>query len=130
VVFLFLRGFYSKDLIIELRLVKGEAGLIYFLEVLGTLFTSWYSFRLMLNLMYGMNKGVRRVRFSRERNILKIAYSRLLVSSVLIGWVLGLLVEQLNRRVHLFRFDKSLARTFVFIAVVRYGLSILYQRKA
>nr|YP_009344606.1 NADH dehydrogenase subunit 5 [Modiolus modiolus]APU51266.1 NADH dehydrogenase subunit 5 [Modiolus modiolus] len=126
----FLSGFYSKDLIIELSLVKGEAGLIYFLEVLGTLFTSWYSFRLMLNLMYGMNKGVSRVSFSSESNILKIAYSSLLVSSVLIGWVLGLLVEQLNSSVHLFSFDKSLASTFVFIAVVSYGLSILYQSKA
>lgn len=83
----------------------------------------------MLNVMYGINKGVRRVRFRRERNILKFAYFRLLVSSVLIGWVLGLLVEQLNRRVHLFRFDKGLARSFVFIAIVRYGLSILYQGK-
>lgn len=36
----FLRGFYSKDLIIEIRFQGGDRLVVYFIVVVGTLFTS------------------------------------------------------------------------------------------
>lgn len=81
----FLRGFYSKDLIIELRFMKGEVFIIYLLEVVGTLFTSWYSLRLRYNVMFGLNKSSVRVKFGEEAADLKASYLFLLLRAVRIG---------------------------------------------
>ncbi|MCJ0352239.1 hypothetical protein JY783_19595, partial [Clostridioides difficile] len=80
----FLSGFYSKDLIIEIRFQGGDRLVVYFILLVGTLFTSWYSFRLRFNLFLGVNKHVGPVLHKRESGAVKFAYSGLLFRSVVI----------------------------------------------
>nr|YP_009681515.1 NADH dehydrogenase subunit 5 [Modiolus nipponicus]QDO71915.1 NADH dehydrogenase subunit 5 [Modiolus nipponicus] len=123
----FLSGFYSKDMIIELSFMVGDNVGVYMLEILGTLFTSWYSLRLMLNLMFGLNKGISRVSFGEENVTLKMAYFSLAVMSVGVGWVVSQVVVSLSNSVHLFLFDKSLAMGFIPLAGLVYWFSLNQQ---
>lgn len=75
--------------------------------------------------MYGMNKGVNRVRFGAERGVIKLAFFGVLVSSVGVGWVLVALAENLNCRIFLLRLDKSVCRAFIFAAWCLYGACVL-----
>nr|YP_010230656.1 NADH dehydrogenase subunit 5 [Bathymodiolus aduloides]QSV10333.1 NADH dehydrogenase subunit 5 [Bathymodiolus aduloides] len=83
----FLSGFYSKDLIIEMSFQGGDSLVIYFMLLVGTLFTSWYSFRLSFNLFLSMNSCVSPVLHSSESGVVKFAYSGLLFSSVVMGYL-------------------------------------------
>lgn len=125
----FLSGFYSKDMIIELGLAGNELFAAYVLLVLGTLFTSLYSLRLVLNVVYGANKRSLRVIFGGERVDLKMSYSILLTRAVCVGWVLSSLDRRLCHSVHLFVFDKRMARFFVVLAAVGYGFTIIIDRQ-
>merc|ERR1712115_637678 len=49
----FLRGFYSKDLIIEIILIKGKNLFLFFIFIFGTILTVMYSCR--LNFLVGLN---------------------------------------------------------------------------
>merc|ERR1712189_18628 len=49
----FLRGFYSKDLIIEIIIIKGKNLIVFILLILGTILTVLYSCR--LNLLISIN---------------------------------------------------------------------------
>ena len=53
----FTRGFFSKDLIIELRLINRDAILIYLLEFIGVIFTSLYRVRIMYVVIFGKGKS-------------------------------------------------------------------------
>merc|ERR1712198_627549 len=49
----FIRGFYSKDLIIEIIIIKGKNLIIFFFLIIGTILTVLYSCR--LNLLISIN---------------------------------------------------------------------------
>merc|ERR1711894_827987 len=49
----FLRGFYSKDLIIEIIIIKGKNLFLFFIFIFGTILTVIYSCR--LNFLVGLN---------------------------------------------------------------------------
>nr|YP_010570475.1 NADH dehydrogenase subunit 5 [Gigantidas vrijenhoeki]UZG65988.1 NADH dehydrogenase subunit 5 [Gigantidas vrijenhoeki] len=116
----FLSGFYSKDLIIEMSFQGGDSLVIYFMLVLGTLFTSWYSLRLMFNLFLGVNKSVSPVFYSAEDSSVKFAYSGLLISSVVMGFLLINLVSDLD-----FLAMVSNVEKFVVMLLVVLALSVI-----
>ena len=49
-------GFFSKDLIVELRLIEREVMLVYLLEFIGVIFTSLYRVRIILSVIFGKRK--------------------------------------------------------------------------
>lgn len=116
----FLRGFYSKDLIIEIRFQGGDRLVIYFILIVGTLFTSWYSLRLIFNLFLSTNKSVSPVIHAEEARSVKFAYRGLLISSVIIGFLLVNLVSDLD-----FTAMVSNAEKFVVILLVVLAISII-----
>lgn len=124
----FLRGFYSKDLIIELRIIKSDAFIVYIIEILGTLFTSWYSLRLSFRVIFGLNSRSISVVFGEEALDLKICYFFLLVGSIIIGWVISGMEESLNIRVQLFNLDKRVARVLFFFALLIYRSVIVIEK--
>lgn len=124
----FLRGFYSKDLIIELRIIKSDAFIVYIIEILGTLFTSWYSLRLSFRVIFGLNSRSISVVFGEEALDLKICYFFLLVGSIIIGWVISRMEESLNIRVQLFNLDKRVARVLFFFALLIYRSVIVIEK--
>nr|YP_010534927.1 NADH dehydrogenase subunit 5 [Modiolus modulaides]UYA96810.1 NADH dehydrogenase subunit 5 [Modiolus modulaides] len=126
----FLSGFYSKDMIIEMSLMGNESVFIYVLVILGTLFTSWYSLRVMLNVLFGVNKVVVKSVFGEESNVLKASYFVLLVSSVMMGWVLSSGVENLGCSVQLTLVDKMMAMSFLFLAAGLFSSSVVYEAKS
>lgn len=116
----FLRGFYSKDLIIEIRFQGGDRLVIYFILIVGTLFTSWYSLRLIFNLFLSRNKSVSPVVHAEEARSVKFAYRGLLISSVIIGFLLVNLVSDLDLTAMVSNVEK-----FVVILLVVLAISII-----
>lgn len=53
----FTRGFFSKDLIIELRLVRRDFMVIYLIEFVGVVFTSLYRLRIIYIVVFGKSKS-------------------------------------------------------------------------
>jgi NADH-ubiquinone oxidoreductase chain 5 len=113
----FLRGFYSKDLIIEIRLQSGDRLVIYFILIVGTLFTSWYSVRLSFNLFFRVNKSVSPVIYRREAFSVKFAYRGLLFSSVVIGFLLVGLFSDLDLTAIVGNIEKFIVMSLVVVAV-------------
>ncbi len=116
----FLRGFYSKDLIIEIRFQGGDRLVIYLILIVGTLFTSWYSLRLIFNLFLSINKSVSPVTHAEEARSVKFAYRGLLIRSVIIGFLLVNLVSDLDLMAMV-----SNAEKFVVILLVVLAISII-----
>nr|QDO71927.1 NADH dehydrogenase subunit 5 [Mytilisepta virgata] len=54
----FMSGFYSKDLVIEMSLMKSMDVWFYLVMLLGVSFTSWYSVRVIMSVVFGLNKCV------------------------------------------------------------------------
>lgn len=113
----FLRGFYSKDLIIEIRLQSGDRLIIYLMLVVGTLFTSWYSVRLSFNLFLSINKSVSPVIYRREATSVKFAYRGLLLSSVVMGFLLVGLFSDLDLIAIVRNVEKFIVMSLVVMAV-------------
>nr|WIW40566.1 NADH dehydrogenase subunit 5 [Bathymodiolus septemdierum] len=113
----FLSGFYSKDLIIEMSLQSGDSLMIYLMLVVGTLFTSWYSVRLSFNLFLSMNKSVSPVIYSSEVTSVKFAYSGLLLSSVVMGFLLVGLFSDLDLIAMVSNVEKFIVMSLVVMAV-------------
>jgi len=113
----FLRGFYSKDLIIEMRFQSGDRLLIYLMLIVGTLFTSWYSVRLRFNLFLGVNKSVRPIIHEKEAVSVKFAYRGLLFSSVVIGFLLVCLCSDLDLTAIVENIEKFIVMSLVIMSV-------------
>nr|YP_010230669.1 NADH dehydrogenase subunit 5 [Bathymodiolus azoricus]QSV10346.1 NADH dehydrogenase subunit 5 [Bathymodiolus azoricus] len=113
----FLSGFYSKDLIIEMSLQGGDSLMIYFMLIVGTLFTSWYSVRLGFNLFLSVNKSVSPVVHESESSSVKFAYGSLLFSSVVMGFLLVGLFSDLDLVAMVSNIEKFIVMSLVVVAV-------------
>lgn len=113
----FLRGFYSKDLIIEISFQGGDRLVVYFALIIGTLFTSWYSLRLSFNLFLSINKRVSPVVHETESRSVKFAYRGLLLSSVVMGFLLVNLVSDLDLVAIVRSVEKFIVLSLVAVAV-------------
>nr|YP_009117165.1 NADH dehydrogenase subunit 5 [Perna perna]AJC00155.1 NADH dehydrogenase subunit 5 [Perna perna] len=84
----FMSGFYSKDLIIELSLMNSDTLIVYLIMMVSVSFTSWYSFRLAVSVIWGLNKSVLKSVVSKESGVLVISYFSLFFCAVFSGWVI------------------------------------------
>ena len=85
----FLSGFYSKDIIIEIIIIKGKNLFIFFILILGTSLTVIYSCR--LNFLVGLNflKSESLFFMSEKSNFILIGIIFLLPFSILGGIVIS-----------------------------------------
>nr|YP_009681475.1 NADH dehydrogenase subunit 5 [Mytilisepta keenae]QDO71854.1 NADH dehydrogenase subunit 5 [Mytilisepta keenae] len=94
----FMSGFISKDLIIELSLMNGMDIWFYFFMLLGIMFTSWYSVRVIMSVVFGLNKCVvSSIKISEPLDVI-FSYFCLYFGAVFSGYLMvekmGILVYQ------------------------------------
>merc|ERR1712131_287472 len=83
----FIRGFYSKDLIIEIIIIKGKNLIIFFFLIIGTILTVLYSFR--LNLLISINfLKIERFYFISENSIFILIRIFILLPFSIIGGII------------------------------------------
>lgn len=116
----FLRGFYSKDLIIELRIMSGDSLVLYFMLFLGTLFTSLYSFRVGMYVLFGERGKVVRTCFLEEDKKVKFSYTSLLISAVTSGYVFSNVNELFVEVICVSLLERVLVFLFIFFCLVGY----------
>lgn len=102
----FIRGFYSKDLIIELRMMDRRMTYgCYILELLGLIFTSFYRARIVFRVMLGSNYfNCRTLRVPEHLNM-QIPFLRLYVGAIFLGVRLGRKIEKFRFVVLLERYE-------------------------
>jgi len=83
----FIRGFYSKDLIIEIIIIKGKNLIIFFFLIIGTILTVLYSCR--LNLLISINfLKIERFYFISENSIFILIRIFILLPFSIIGGII------------------------------------------
>ena len=97
----FLRGFYSKDLIIEIIIIKGKNLFLFFIFIFGTILTVIYSCR--LNFLVGLNflKSESLFFISENSNFILIGIIFLLPFSIIGGIVISWKIINLNKLIFL-----------------------------
>ena len=97
----FLRGFYSKDLIIEIIIIKGKNLFLFIRFIFGTILTVIYSCR--LNFLVGLNflKSESLFFMSEKSNFILIGIIFLLPFSILGGIVISWKIINLNKLIFL-----------------------------
>lgn len=86
----FMRGFFSKDLIIELRI--RENGLNYWcyvVEIVGLFFTSFYGFRIVFGSIFSSNKVNVNLLRSRESDEIRLSFLSLIIGAIIVGNLLS-----------------------------------------
>ena len=119
----FIRGFFSKDLIIELILIQSDTLIFYFIIIVGVSFTSWYIARVFFSVILGCNKRITSITWSKERATLVVSYICLFFCAVFSGWLISI-------KFKLVIFSNFIDR-FLFILVCLipiYGVSTLLFR--
>ena len=97
----FLRGFYSKDLIIEIIIIKGKNLFLFFIFIFGTILTVMYSCR--LNFLVGLNflKSEPLFLISENSNFILIGIIFLLPFSIIGGILISWKIINLNKLIFL-----------------------------
>nr|QKY75026.1 NADH dehydrogenase subunit 5 [Semimytilus algosus] len=84
----FMSGFFSKDLIVEMSLTSGMDVWVYLVMLGGVCFTSWYTLRIIISVVFGCNKSVLGSVDVKECYNVIISYCLLFVCAVFTGVVL------------------------------------------
>lgn len=84
----FLSGFYSKDLIIELGIIRKTNMVLYIVEMVGLRFTSYYRGRILFNSILRKNKFDFGVVIKKERLLIIIPFISLGVGALFIGAII------------------------------------------
>nr|QHO63861.1 NADH dehydrogenase subunit 5 [Geukensia demissa] len=92
----FLSGFYSKHMIIEASFSLNMSLLSYMLVVIGSVFTSWYSFRLFCSVFISLNSIFVGNIWSNEPLVLIVPMSFLFLGAVYSGQILMMKFESLK----------------------------------
>ena len=116
----FIRGFYSKDCIIENGLLCGQSLVFYLILVVGLLRTYYYCIRMAYRVMCGVNKGAISVVKSGESSVVKLSYACLLVSAVLIGYLLVELMDGFSLPLEARLLDKAIVLLLYLVAYFLY----------
>lgn len=125
----FLRGFFSKDLIIELSLWQGDQLLTYVFLIVGTLFTSLYSVRIRIFILFGSG-SLGRLSYSLERNAVKYSYVRLLFIAVMGGFILRNVNEKFSEPLLVSELESVIIFLLVASVFVIYEIALLSLRRA
>jgi len=90
-----MRGFFSKDLMIELSMIDRRVTYgCYLLELLGLIFTSFYRARIVFRVILGSNYvNNRTLRINEHLNI-QTPFLSLYIGAIILGVVLGRKIER------------------------------------
>lgn len=92
----FIRGFYSKDCIVEGGLMCNQSIVFYIILIVGLITTFYYSMRMAYRALCGVNKIAVRAMKAGEQAVVKCSYVRLFIGAVLIGYFLVELIERMS----------------------------------
>ena len=123
----FLRGFFSKDLIIELSLWEGDQLLVYVFLIAGTMFTSLYSVRIRIFILFGRG-NLGRLSYSLERSTVKCSYVRLLFMAVRGGFILSSVNEKFCEPLVVRGLESVIILLLIVIVLVIYEITLLSLR--
>lgn len=121
----FMRGFYSKDCIVERGLLFGEAGVFFVILIVGLVFTFYYSFRIANNALCGLRKSAIRVVKSCEQDVVKVSYIRLFFGALIIGYLLVEIMEGFRVAVEARLEDKIRVMLMGVLSYFRYYIVII-----
>ena len=118
----FIRGFYSKDLIIEIIIIKGKNLIIFFFLIIGTILTVLYSCR--LNLLISINfLKIERFYFISENSIfILIRIFILLPFSIIGGIILSFNIIRSNKIIFIPFWIKIILLILISISILFFFL--------
>ena len=111
----FLRGFYSKDIIIEIVIIKGKRFFLFFLLIIGTRLTVIYSCRLNFLISLNFIKVESFYNISENSNLIIVGIMFLLPLSIIGGLIISWNIIRVNKIIFLPFWIKS----FVLILIAR-----------
>ena len=90
-----MRGFFSKDLMIELSMIDRRVTYgCYLLELLGLIFTSFYRARIVFRVILGSNYVNNRSLRINEHLDIQTPFLSLYIGAIILGVVLGRKIER------------------------------------
>lgn len=116
----FLRGFYSKDMIIEIILIKGKRTFLFFILILGTGLTVIYSCRLnfLISLNFIKIESLYNIRENSNLMILGIIF--LLPLSIIGGLIISWNLIRSNKIIYLPFWIKSFVLVLITLSIYLY----------
>ena len=111
----FLRGFYSKDIIIEIVIIKGKRFFLFFLLIIGTGLTVIYSCRLNFLISLNFIKIESFYNISENSNLIILGIIFLIPLSIIGGLIISWNIIRVNKIIFLPFWIKS----FVLILIIR-----------
>lgn len=103
----FIRGFYSKDLVIELRIIDRSLTYgCYLLELIGLVFTSFYRARIVFSVIVGLNYFNSRILRINERTFIQVPFICLYVGAIFLGVRLRRKIERFGYVVLLEQYER------------------------
>ena len=111
----FLRGFYSKDIIIEIVIIKGKRFFLFFLLIIGTRLTVIYSCRLNFLISLNFIKVESFYNIRENSNLIIVGIMFLLPLSIIGGLIISWNIIRVNKIIFLPFWIKS----FVLILIAR-----------
>jgi NADH-ubiquinone oxidoreductase chain 5 len=115
----FIRGFFSKDLIIELRMIDRRITYgCYLLELTGLIFTSFYRARIVFRVILGSNYvNSRSLRINEHLNI-QTPFLSLYIGAIILGGVLGRKIERFGFVVVLEKYERVRVFLIPFVGLI------------
>ena len=111
----FLRGFYSKDIIIEIVIIKGKRFFLFFLLIIGTRLTVIYSCRLNFLISLNFIKVESFYNIRENSNLIIVGIMFLLPLSIIGGLIISWNIIRVNKIIFLPFWIKS----FILILIAR-----------
>lgn len=116
----FLRGFYSKDLIIEIVIIKGKNIFLFLILILGTGLTVIYSCRLNFLISLNFMKTESFYNISENARLILIGILFLIPISVLGGLTISWNIIRINKIIYLPFWIKSFVLLLIIVSLVIY----------
>ena len=116
----FLRGFYSKDLIIEIVIIKGKNIFLFLILILGTGLTVIYSCRLNFLISLNFIKTESFYNISENATLILIGILFLIPISVLGGLTISWNIIRINKIIYLPFWIKSFVLLLIIVSLVIY----------
>ena len=116
----FLRGFYSKDIIIEMVLIKGKGFFLFFILILGTGLTVIYSCRLNFLISLNFMKVESLYNIRENSNLIILGIILLLPLSIMGGLIISWNLIRVNKIIYLPFWIKSFVLILITFSIYIY----------
>lgn len=125
----FISGFYSKDYIIEIGILREQSFVLHFLLLVGLVLTFWYSIRFSSLVRLGLTESLFCQVWQDESSYVKMAYLSLLIGAVVAGWALGEIVQGFKGGLEVTGEDKILILLIGGLALYIYQIRFFFWHK-